>query len=205
MTFHKVASFHKHYSTYALQTYHHQEHQFRLWPTQMTSPSHLHTQARAQQRNTSNHTYIQFLPGQKQNNITLNPDKTTCTLFTLDHAEYKSNLDLTVNSKTLPMAMHPTVMCLTVDPTHTCSTHIHTISVQTHKPLQMIKALTATGWGKQNETLMATYKAVMRPALEYASSIWSPLASSTSINKHAECSIENCHRMHTRHKHTTSA
>ena len=30
---------------------------------------------------------------------------------------------------------------------------------------------------------MATYKAVMRPTLEYASSIWSPLASSTSINK----------------------
>ena len=47
----------------------------------------------------------------------------------------------------------------------------------------LIKALTATGWDKQKETLMATYKAVMRPALEYASSIWSPLASSTSINK----------------------
>ena len=30
---------------------------------------------------------------------------------------------------------------------------------------------------------MVTYKAVMRPALEYASSIWSPLASSASINK----------------------
>ena len=30
---------------------------------------------------------------------------------------------------------------------------------------------------------MSTYKAVMRPALEYASSMWSPLASSTSINK----------------------
>ena len=45
------------------------------------------------------------------------------------------------------------------------------------------KALTATGWGKQKETLMATYKAVMRPALEYAYYIWSPLASSTSINK----------------------
>ena len=30
---------------------------------------------------------------------------------------------------------------------------------------------------------MATYKAVMRPALEYASSVWSPLASTTSINK----------------------
>ena len=30
---------------------------------------------------------------------------------------------------------------------------------------------------------MATYKAVMRPALEYASSVWSPIASATSINK----------------------
>ena len=30
---------------------------------------------------------------------------------------------------------------------------------------------------------MATYEAVMRPALEYASSVWSPIASSTSINK----------------------
>ena len=30
---------------------------------------------------------------------------------------------------------------------------------------------------------MATYKSVMRPALEYASSVWSPISSSTSINK----------------------
>ena len=30
---------------------------------------------------------------------------------------------------------------------------------------------------------MTTYNAVMRPALEYASSVWSPIASSTSINK----------------------
>ena len=30
---------------------------------------------------------------------------------------------------------------------------------------------------------MATYKTVMRPALEYASSRWPPLVSSTSINK----------------------
>ena len=30
----------------------------------------------------------------KQNNLTLNPDKTNCPLFTPDPAEYKSNLDL---------------------------------------------------------------------------------------------------------------
>ena len=34
-----------------------------------------------------------------------------------------------------------------------------------------------------HHTIMATYMAVMRPVLEYASFIWSPLASSISINK----------------------
>ena len=81
------------------------------------------------------------------------------------------------------MATYPKVLGLTLDPKLTYSTHIHNISVQAHQPLQMITALTATGWGKQKEILMVTYNAVMRPALEYASSIWSPLASSTSINK----------------------
>ena len=51
---------------------------------------------------------------------------------------------------------------LILDPKLTYNPLIHNISVQAHKPLQIIKALTATGWGKQKETLMATYKAVMR-------------------------------------------
>ena len=104
-------------------------------------------------------------------------------MFTPDPTEYKSNLDLKMNNTALPMATHPKVLGLTLDPKLAYSTHIYNISVQSHKPLQIIKTLIATGWGKQKETLMATYKAVMRPALEYASSIWSPLASSTNINK----------------------
>ena len=81
------------------------------------------------------------------------------------------------------MATHPKVLGLTLDPKLTYSTYINNISVQAHNPLQMIKTLTATGWGKQKGPLMATYKAVMRLALEYASTIWSTLASLTSINK----------------------
>ena len=103
-----------------------------------------------------------------QNNLTLNPDKTTCTLFTQDPEGYKRNLDGKINNTALPMATHPKVLGLTLDPKLTYRTHIYNISVQAHRPLQMIKALTSTGWGKRKETLIATYKAVMRPALEYA-------------------------------------
>ena len=119
----------------------------------------------------------------KQNNLILNPDKTICTLCTPDPAEYASNLDLKIHNNALPMATHPKVMGLTLDPTLTYSTHIHNISVHAHTHPQIIKAITATGWGKQKETLVATYKVVMRPALEYSCSIWLPLASLTSINK----------------------
>ena len=65
--------------------------------------------------------------------------------------------------------------------THIQHTHPQHLSTITQTSTNH-KTLTATGWGKQKETLMATYK-VMRPALEYTSSVWSPITSSTSINK----------------------
>ena len=99
------------------------------------------------------------------------PPWVTGSLFNPDPAEYTSNLDLNINNTARPMATHPKVLGLTLDPKLTYSTHIHNISVQAHTSLQIINALTATGWGKQ-ETLMATYKVDMRLALEYASSIW---------------------------------
>ena len=52
----------------------------------------------------------------------------------------------------------------TQDNTDTQSTHINTM-------------------GEQNETILATYKAITRPILEYVSTIWSPLATDTNINK----------------------
>ena len=81
----------------------------------------------------------------KQTSLTLNPNKTTCALFTPDPAEYKSNLDLKINNAAIRMATHPKVLGLTLDLKLTYSIHIHNISVQAHKPLQLIKALTSTG------------------------------------------------------------
>ena len=66
LAFHKVASFHLHYLTFTSQTYNHPVHRFRSWPMQTTSQSHPHTQVRVQPRNTYNHTYTKFLPGQNK-------------------------------------------------------------------------------------------------------------------------------------------
>ena len=46
------------------------------------------------------HSNFRLLPDRMVCRVTLNPDKTTCTLFTPDPAEYKSNLDLKINNIT---------------------------------------------------------------------------------------------------------
>ena len=68
----------------------------------------------------------------KQNNLLLNPEKTTCTLITPDPAEYTSNLDLTMNNKALPMATHPEVSGSYLRPkTHIQHTHPQHLSTTT--------------------------------------------------------------------------
>ena len=70
-----------------------------------------HTSTRAAKKYIQPYLHKVFA-GTKQNNLLLNPDKTTCTLFTPDPAEYTSNLDLTINNKALPMATHPKLLGL---------------------------------------------------------------------------------------------
>ena len=100
-----------------------------------------------------------------------------------DPAENNSNLGLSIKNKEIHMALHPKVFGLTLDPKLTYNAHIQNIATHAQIPPQVIKAFICTTWGKQKETLVATYKAVMRPTLEYASSIGSPMASPTSIDK----------------------
>ena len=49
--------------------------------------------------------------------------------------------------------------------------------------MHIMKALTTTHWGKSKETLNITYKAITRPILEYARTIWSSIISNTNMNK----------------------
>ena len=75
----------------------------------------------------------------QHNNLIINPDKTTCTLFTPDPAEYNSNLGLNINNKALPTALHPKVLGLTLDLKLTYNAQIQNIAIQAQKPLQVIK------------------------------------------------------------------
>ena len=73
------------------------------------------------------------------NNLIINPNKTTCSLFTPDPAEYNSNLGLNINIKALPVTLHTKVLGRTLDPKLTYNADIQNIATHSQKPLQVIK------------------------------------------------------------------
>ena len=75
----------------------------------------------------------------KQNNLILNPDKTTCTLFTPDPAEYMCTLDIKIHNNALPMATHPKVLGSYRRPkTHIQHTHPQHLSTRTQTSIWSI-------------------------------------------------------------------
>ena len=106
--------------------------------------------------------------------------KTTTTLFTPDPAEYKTTLTLQINNTILPTNKEPKILALTLDPKLNYSKHIQNTTQKAKQTIHIMKALTTTHWGKSKETLNITYKTIVRPILEYASTIWSPIISNTN-------------------------
>ena len=85
------------------------------------------------------------------NNIHINTDKITTTLFTPDPAEYGTALSHKLNNQTLPIAKHPKILEITLDPKLTFSQYINATITKAKQTLNILKALTSTKWGKQKE------------------------------------------------------
>src|SRR6476469_5762762 len=113
----------------------------------------------------------------KENDLILNPDKSTATLFTQDPAEYNTTLNLRINSTLIPTVKNPKVLEVTLDPRLSFAEHTRITKEKADKLLNVVKALTSTTWGKQKETLVATFKTINRPVIEYRNTLWPPIIS----------------------------
>ena len=66
------------------------------------------------------------------------------------------------------------------------------------KETMVLKMGGETGWGKQKETLMATYKSVIRPALVYVSSVY-PMPLPYGRLLHPRPALTDCKSCRTQH------
>jgi hypothetical protein len=119
----------------------------------------------------------------KDNDLLLNPSKSTATLFTPDTHEHNITLNLSINNVTIPTTKNPKILGLTMDTALTFGEHTKITKEKADSTIKVLKALTSTTGGTGKETLMATYKAIVLPVIEYASTVWSPIISDTNLQK----------------------
>ena len=75
------------------------------------------------------------------------------------------------------------ILGVTLDTHITFGPHARDCVERASRTLNVMKALAGSSWGFATETLVATYKAIVHPILNYAAPIWFTQVSSTHLDK----------------------
>jgi len=93
--------------------------------------------------------------------------KTICTVFNKGKKNLGSQLKITYKNQVISSEQHPKFLGVTLDPSLTLSKHTQIIVDRAQKRINMIKSIKGKRWGASSKIIMTTYKALVRPILEY--------------------------------------
>ena len=125
--------------------------------------------------------YIQkVLDFLRERELEVSPTKSTVTLFTPDTKEANIHPDVKMDGAKVDLVKTPKLLGVFFDTMYTFSHHIKETVKKSKGKVNALKSLAGSAWGQDKETLLITYKAVVRSTLEYGAPIWSPIISPTS-------------------------
>ena len=117
------------------------------------------------------------------NGLSIAPHKSSITIFTPDKSQSNYYPNIHINGIPFPLDKTPKFLGVTYDTHFTFTPHVDNLVARVSSRLKLLKCLAGTTWGHQKETLLLTFKAIIRPLFTYASSAWFPNAFPTSIAK----------------------
>ena len=111
----------------------------------------------------------------EERQLQVSAEKSSVTLFTPWTAEVNNVVpQVYANGTLIPNVKQPKILGQYFDNMLTFSPHAKYATARARTRLGVMKALAGTTWGQDKETLVLTYKAVVRPVAEYAAPIWTP-------------------------------
>ena len=119
----------------------------------------------------------------RANKMGIAPDKSSVTLFTHCTSQVNVKPRLTIDGFPVPTNKNPKILRVTFDPLFTFTLHRSDIAARVSSRLQVLKAIVSTSWGQDKETILLTFKAIIRPILKYAAPTWFPALCKTNIGK----------------------
>ena len=115
--------------------------------------------------------------------LAIAPKKSSVTLFTSDTHQSRLHPQVRIGDAVAPLNRTPKIRGVTLDTLFTFGPHALDCVERDSRALNVMKALAGSSWGFTTKTLLATYKAIVRPILNYAAHIWFTQISSTYLDK----------------------
>ena len=101
----------------------------------------------------------------------LSPTKTKCILFSRG-GKQSQRPELYLNEQELPVTQTVKILGLTLDDKLTWKPHINQLKDDCKRRLNIIKTLAKRNWGADQQFLIRTYNALVRPKLDYGSIVY---------------------------------
>ena len=117
------------------------------------------------------------------NGMSVSAPKSTVTLFTSWTKQVNHQLPVTMDGTQVPTEKNPKLLGVVFDPTFTFCAHAAAIVRKARARMKILRALADSTFGKDKECLIMTFKAFIRPILDYAAAIVHPNLSDSSNEK----------------------
>ena len=117
----------------------------------------------------------------KENSLLISALKSTVTLFTPDTHQFQTHPKITLEDTQLPLERSAKIQRVLMDPPLCFHKLDNYVTDRIGKKNNMLKALAASSWGQDKETLLLTYNALGTSIASYAAPIWSTNASDSKM------------------------
>uniref|UniRef100_A0A8R1DI27 Reverse transcriptase domain-containing protein n=1 Tax=Caenorhabditis japonica TaxID=281687 RepID=A0A8R1DI27_CAEJA len=118
-----------------------------------------------------------------ERHLDISAGKSSVTIFTADTKEFNFDPGLTWDGTPIPMQNRTRLLGVEFDTMMKMNGQVAKVSERLAKSNNILRALSGASWGSSKETMLKTFKAIIKPLATYAGPAWHQLMSDTQMAK----------------------